>query len=602
MKEEGISRSTFIRGILGMGLSTAVFPHGLAAIPGVAEEFRTGKPDAGELMKRMVTANDARAGTLLEGVSPDRSDYMRMRNYGHYFGILAASYCHPASMYYQRPDVADALEGIIKKVVERQNPDGTINAGNIESPPDTAFMIEPVAAAAIILQRNNSEAIQDLLDETGSFLRKAGEALISGGVHTPNHRWAICAALARLNSIYPDTRYTERIKDWLGEGIYQDGDGHYPERSRNYSRVVNHALITTARLMNMPELLEPVRKNLEMTYFYLEPDGSLVSTDSRRQDQYMTISAILYYLDYRYMAIHSSNGEFAAVARFIELLDEFPERVLSSQLVYFMEEPLLQKELPRLAVPPRDYEKWIRSSHLLRIRREDTTLTLFGGVDWPLIIASGRSNSPNLFSYRKGEAVLKYLRISSMFFNTGYFYSEGMERKGNAYVLHRRMEVPYYQPMPEEMRNDSGDYRLSESIDGRFWNKMSFEDRPVSNVKSLETTVSLEEDSGIAALNIKVDGQAGVHVVVELCFKEGGSLAGVEESDTEAGNSFLSSGMGKYQYGDDSIVFGPGTAGYRYVDRLEGERYSTHNGSLRTEGMHVYLTGMTPFEHTLKFS
>lgn len=244
------------------------------------------------------------------------------------------------------------------------------------------------------------------------------------------------------------------------------------------------------------------------------------------------------------MSVSTGSSFFAAVARFIEHMDEFPERILSSDLLYFMEEPMLQKELPEATILPTDYVKWIRSSHLLRIRRESTSMTLFGGVDWPLIIASGRSNSPNLFAYRKGDAMLKYLRISSRFFNTGYFYSEGLERRGNAYVLHRRMEVPYYQPMPEEMRNDSGDYRLSQSIDGRFWNKMSFEDRQVSNVKTLETTVSLEEENGNAALSME----------------------------------------------------------HRNVDGLEGERYSTHRGTLRTAGLYVYLTGRTPFEHTLKFS
>lgn len=602
MKEEIISRSKFIKGILSLGLTTAFIPYGLAAIEGTASAHQNGFPDTVELIKRMVVANDARVGSLLERMGLGRSKYGRIRSYGSIFGILTASYCHPGSVYYLHPDVADALEGMMQKIREMQNQDGTINSGNIASPPDTAFVIESIGAATFLLHQNNSQAIQNVLKEADSFLLKVGEALVTGGLHTPNHRWVVCAALARINRLYPDPRYTDRIREWLGEGIYKDIDGHFSERSRNYSEVINRSLITTARLMNMPELLEPAKKNLEMNYYYMDADGSLVTTDSRRQDQHQVSSIINYYLDYRYMSISTGSGFYAAVARFIEHMDGFSERILNRSLLEFMEEPMLQKELPEATILPTDYVKWIKSSHLLRIRRESTSMTLFGGVDWPLIIASGRSNSPNLFAYRKGDAVLKFLRISSRFFNTGYFYSEGLDRKGNAYVLHRRMEVPYYQPLPEEKRNDSGDYRLSQSIDGRFWNKMSFEDRAVSNVKILETTVSLEEENGHAALSIKVDGQPDVQVVVELCFKEGGSLSGVERSARKEDNSFLAGGMGRYQFGDDRITFGPGTMEHKNLGGLEGERYSTHRGTLRTSGQYVYLTGITPFEHTLKFS
>jgi hypothetical protein len=40
---------------------------------------------------------------------------------------------------------------------------------------------------------------------------------------------------------------------------------------------------------------------------------------------------------------------------------------------------------------------------------------------------------------------------------------------------------------------------------------------------------------------------------------------------------------------------------HKRITDLEGERYSTHFGSLRTEGMHVFLTGLTPFTHNISF-
>ena len=261
----------------------------------------------------------------------------------------------------------------------------------------------------------------------------------------------------------------------------------------------------------------------------------------------------------------------------------------------------MQQELPADTPLPVEYEKLFTTSNLARIRRGDNTVTLFGGVDWPLLIASGRSNSPNFFSYRKGEAVLKYLRLSTDFFSTGYFYSDGLKKQDDKYILYKKLEAPYYQPLPKEKRNTAGDYTLTPSTDGRFWNKMDFDNRPVSNIKTLETTISFVENNGRSELNFSVKGMKGVAVTIELCFKEGGKLSGVTGSNDPNENQFLETGEGKYEYNGDTIHFGPGVVAGKKVNRLEGERYNTHFGSLRTEGLHVYLTGVTPFEHRLSF-
>jgi hypothetical protein len=308
----------------------------------------------------------------------------------------------------------------------------------------------------------------------------------------------------------------------------------------------------------------------------------------------------LFYLQYRYIAIRDNDSHFAAIAKQIESQKGFREAVLDRSLFLFMENSLLQKELPVVAHLPVNYEKLFTTSHLLRIRRNNTTATLFGGVDWPLIIASGRSNSPNFFSFRKGKAILKYMRLSTNFFSMGYFYSDGLKKEGDRYILHKKLEVPYYQPLPKSQRNNKGDYKLSPSIDDRFWNKMDFKNRPVSNVKTLETTISFLETNGTIELNFSISGLEAVPVTIELCFLEGGKLSGISAADD--GNNFLGKGYAEYEMEGDIIRFGPGTLAHQSVKGLEGERYSTHFGSLRTEGMHVYLTGITPFNHKLVLS
>jgi hypothetical protein len=595
-----ITRSSFLKQSFRAGAILMVAP-----LPRLlfAQEGSKNTQDA-SLLKKLVDANDGQVDDLLKSDFDNRTFSRRI---GHDFNVLTASYCSPTSRYYRSETLVIPLEKLSQHLLKAQADDGTVNVGNLESPPDTAFIIEVITAAAFPLLKEKAASLARVKTNITTFLRKAGSALVAGGVHTPNHRWVICAALARLNALFPDRKYVERIDDWLGEGIFINTDGNYPERSRIYSMVEDSAFLTMARLLNKPALFEPVRKNLETTYYYTEPDGDLVSNDSRRQDQYpwrpdanVRLSNLSYYLLYRYMAIKDRSPFFAAITKQIESHPEFTDRIVKRELIHFLEEPLLLNQLPSAAPLPLQYEKVFTHSHLLRIRRNNITSTLFGGVDWPLIIASGRSCSPDFFSYRKGTAALNYLRLSTSFFSTGYFYSEGLKKVGKSYVLSKKITAPYYQPLPKQLRKKDGDYALTESTDGRFWNKMDFRKRPVSNVKSLQITITLTEAAGRNNLLFDVEGQAGVNVTIELCFAKGGKLSGVTGGENE--NYFLESGTGKYEMTGDAIEFGPGIAKHKQVTNLEGERYATHFGSLRTEGMHVYLTGTTPFTHTLTFS
>jgi hypothetical protein len=142
---------------------------------------------------------------------------------------------------------------------------------------------------------------------------------MAGGIHTPNHRWVVCAALARLNALFSDPRCVARIDEWLGEGIDIDEDGQFSERSTSvYSPTCDRAFLAMARLLGREALLEPVRRNLEMTLHYLHPDGDVATEASRRQDQYRRGSAAGYHLPYRALALRDGNGRFAAAARLIE--------------------------------------------------------------------------------------------------------------------------------------------------------------------------------------------------------------------------------------------------------------------------------------------
>ena len=511
---------------------------------------------------------------------------------------LSAAYCHPKSAFFKSGQILPVFEAAIKKLTALQYADGTLDSGgNRHSAPDTAFLLESLCSAAFILQEHDFAELADVKKQLEQFLRKAGEGLRTGGVHTPNHRWVVCAMLAKLYSLYKDQKYLDRIEQWLAEGVYIDADGQYPERSRNYAVVENNSLITLGHLLQRPDLLDMARKNLQATYYYMEDDGELVTLDSRRQDQYQPISITSFYRAYRYMAIHSNDGFLAAVARKIETLANFTESVVSRALPSFMERPLLAQKLPQATALPSAYNKHFSTSALVRIKNGDRSASIYGGNDKPMVIASGRSCIPTFFTFRKASAVLEYARISTSFFSMGYFRSDGLIRKGNRYLLSEQKKAYYYHPLPADKRNKHGDYKLSPSLDGRFWSKMDFGARPATEL-TLDSVVTIEELQDGFKIDLAFAGAERVEVVLDLCFKAGGRLEGALQGD-DKDDYFLKEGYAFYTFGNDAIKVGPGMAEHMNVMRLDGEEYSTHFGSIKGKGLHLYITGLVPFKHTL---
>ncbi|MFA9188147.1 hypothetical protein AAGV33_08045 [Flavobacterium sp. FBOR7N2.3] len=554
------------------------------------------------LMKKLLLSNDAKVEQLLQKELTDSAIRLSsFRSLANSIAVLSASVSHAESRFYKSKIVVERLNQSADVLLKGQYSDGTVDAGgNRQSPPDTAFVLEWICSAATVLNLNKQKQLEDLRNKLKKFIQNAGEAMITGGVHTPNHRWVVCAALANINSLYPDVRYINRINQWLAEGIYLNQDGHYSERSGVYSAVIDKALITMATLLNKPELLDIVQKNLITYYYYTEPNGDLVTVDSRRQDQFMNLTVTKFYLQYRFMAIHTGNPMFVYMVNLIEKSPDFQKSILQDSLVAFMESPKLQQPISTEVKLVNDFEKLFAISNLARIRRGNTVMTVFGGNDKPVMIVSGRSSNPNFLMYRKGDAILKYMRLSSSFFRMGYFSSDGIEKVGNKYILKETKEADYYQPLVPEFLKADGDYQLSESKDKRFWNKMDFENRVASNEKKQTTVIEIEENNGALSLDFKVDGPPNVEITIEMCFKEGTKITGATLG--EKGNYFLKSGNATLNRGNDVIELGPGMGEHQNVNNLDSEGYTYHQGSLRTDGLHVYITGFIPFQHKMTIS
>lgn len=545
---------------------------------------------------RLLAANDRNIDAILAGTAqPARSSTRRT---AVVFELLSCALVAPQSRHYRSGAVLEQMRRSIAVVRKAQHGDGTIDSGNLHSPPDTSFVVEEIAAAVAILRKAGHAEAAEVQAEATRFLENAVRPLATGGIHTPNHRWVLCAALARLNSLMPDPRIVARIDDWLGEGIDIDPDGQYSERSVGvYSRVTDHALIDIARLMKRPELLEPVRRNLELTAYHMHADGELETVASRRQDAGFPGRISAYYLGYRYMAIHDRNPLFAGIARFIEerLLDaRLPDDRLPrtidrvNPLVHFLDEPSLRGPLPDAVPVPSSYAKHFPHSGLARIRRGAISASIFGGSDWPMGVASGLSSNPTFFTFRNGLAILESVRMSANFFSLGAFHPAGLERDGDAWVLRQKHEAPYYQPLPKSARKPDGRYAHTPARDERFWSRLDFPNRAQSDVRTLEQNVTIRERSGGFDLDFAIGGESGVPVAIEFAFRPGGAFEGAREAGK---NQYtLQDGHALYRSGPDSIRIGPGSAAHGQFTF----------GVQPASGVCLYLTAVTPFRRTIE--
>ena len=484
--------------------------------------------------------------------------------------LMTASmlFASPESGHYRSAGLLVAIEAAARSLLKMQHTDGTIDYAdtNFHSTPDTAFVLENVVPAYTYLTQSGGQGVETALGLVKTFLTNAGEALIVGGIHTPNHRWVVSAALTRLNALFPNHRYINRIDQWLAEHIDIDPDGQFNEKSTNsYSPIVDRSLIIIARGLNRPELFEPVRRNLLMTLYYVHPNGEVVTEASNRQDKGTIGNMARYYYCYRYMALRDNNGEMAAMCRLIE--KTCPKQQLAGFLDYFLEDPTLWNELPASKPLPTNYAKAFPYSGVVRIRRGSWDATIL-------------ANNASWLTFHKGNAVLQGMRVTASFFGKGQFQSDRVAQQGDAWVLTKSLDGPYYQPVASEKIASDGD-----------WDKMARTDRPQSEVQTLDTTVTIAETTNGLQITIDMTGTAGVPVALELIFRAGGQLTGVIKQPKKENAYLLTGESGSYTVNADTIRFGPGKAGHKGL-QLRGALPAM-------DAPTVYLTGFTPFEHTL---
>lgn len=474
--------------------------------------------------------------------------------------VLGSAYLCPQSKFYKDKQVLSRIKLTMETVVREMTPDGNIwlPITNFNSPPDTAFAMFTAGTTAA---NAKTYGAPELFEVIRPFLEHAKKGLLNGGVHTPNHRWMMCGALGALHRAMPDPALVRRAEQWLAEGIDQDADGQYTERSfGTYNTVVDNGLLVTAIKMNKPELFTYVRRNLDAMLYLMHADYEVITEISHRQDAFERFTIAGYWLPLAYLAVHDNNGQYARLA------NTFKSR---ASLGWLLEYPELAKLSSIAEKPlPEDYRKHFPVIGVSRIRHGAMSASVF-------------EKTPLFFAIRKGEAVINGVRFASAFFGKGQFRGESFQKTPEGWLLEQKLEGPYFQPFTPTRKITVEDFDRTRH------------ERRQSEVSRLTQSILITETPKSFRLHFRANGTRDVPVAIEVNFREGGELTGATKLKL-ADAYLLESGTATYKMGRDTLRIGPGKAAHRYVE--------IRGAMKKLVGPSLFFTAVTPIDQVVEIS
>jgi hypothetical protein len=469
----------------------------------------------------------------------------------------AVSFLHKQSKFYRSAELMGRMKlaAAFARKVQGATGNFYLVTTNFNSTPDTGFILLGTGSTAVLAKRAGEKELVALVQP---IVKAGADAMAIGGVHTPNHRWVVSAALAQCNDAFPDPRYVKRIDQWLAEGIDIDEDGQYTERSTVvYNGITNNAFTILAAKLNRPQLLDPVRKNLDAMMYLVHPDNEVVTEISRRQDLNQRGNLGGYYLPLRYLAVKDGNGHYAAMAQTVEN---------RAALRWFMEYPELAQPGPAPKPLPDNYEKTMPVIGVARIRRGPVSATIL-------------RDRNRFFALRRGGAVVEAVRFASAFFGKGQFVASDMKRTGSSYVLTQQLAGPYYQPFDPPRRITTDNFYETRR------------ERRQSEVCRLTQTATITESATGFRVRVQASGTDEVPLAIEINLRPGGKIEGAEAGS--APDTYLLRGPATYRAGGDALRIGPGHLEHSYIQ--------VRGAADKLAGPTLYVTGSTPFDHTITF-
>ncbi len=362
---------------------------------------------------------------------------------------LISAYYTPESKYYRDDLLLERTLPALRHTLSLQHDDGTIDLPqtNFHCAATVAFTFFHLGPAYQLLRKFTQhtpleEQVEELMY---TYTDNSANGMIDCGFHTPNHRWVLCSALSYCYTLLGREDCLNHINRFLNEGMDCDEEGEYTERSAGtYNIICNASLMNMARELNMPELYDHVSRNLRMVMKYIEPDNTVNTLNSTRQDVGTSPSYLCYYSNFLEMALITGDEEFAYFAD--KMMLEREAKLLTGQPVNspyvipgsFILQPELLDRMAQIGTrePVLEYDKYFVESGIVRRRKGDMAVTLIKG-------------RPLFAKMQWGNHII-HLRLAGCFFARGQFAAQTLEAIENGYRLTFHDRWGYKRPLAEK--------------------------------------------------------------------------------------------------------------------------------------------------------
>ena len=496
----------------------------------------------------------------------------------------------------------EAMELALDFVARTQREDGSFDypSCNFKSAADTAFCFKRLFGAYRLLEiydNGDLPEMENLKRRYLAVMRRALAFIRDGGFHTPNHRWAISAALLQGAGLFGQERefadsLKRRAEQYLNEGIDGDAWGEYAERSTgNYNAVVNNAMIAMFEATKDETFLGYVRRNLDMMLTYMDPDDTIFTQNSTRQDRGKQEFADKYFYQYLYLCSREDSPVFDGAAHKI-IKDTMERGSLAPDCLYFV---MGHKEMMDHAFTHYgfldEYRRFYPESGVLRVKRPAFTYTVMRGK--------------TAFLYVKRGDLMIYVKLGESYCDIRNFVPEQIK-------VEERPEAGQTPGSPMGKAGETGKSqgqpagdlcRLKARADGWYylpfkespgtcdWWKMDHGKREKLINSHLDTEVVIEELEDGLELTVKTDGLDRLPLRLEVCVPAG---AVVEHPSfwMKAGageGMILRDGCVTVRDGGQGMILGPGFGEHEFQGHYSGEE-------INALGYTIYCNGYTPLE------
>lgn len=419
-------------------------------------------------------------------VLPDRAEGLRGRGTRH---RMLGRFLRDAALLewcgMTVPGIEAGREAAIDHLLSLQSPGGTFRSGdNVDSPPDSAFTVNDLALTQALQREPGIDAL----------LSAARRALVHGGVHTPNHRWEISAALARLSALYGWQDCRDRAEQWLAEGVDLQPDGMFSERSANYAAHVSiPSLLILARELDRTDLLTAADTATLVQAKLTSPDGTVETLASRRQDQVRPFDGGAMLPLFHAHAVRTGDPLTGRAA--LRVLPRADGNAALTLVALGAEDPRTIGALPLPAAEP-DAENpeiiELATSGLAVVDLGTSRTVLHGGTDTQALgrVTSGGASNPTFARLSGRQLAVSDLRLSRDFFSLGPLRPAAPVRSGVlSWTLTEQLQAEYFQPLTGDDLSATGEYGLEHN--GRFAAAMAFSRRRTDLI-SLRTEMTAQ--------------------------------------------------------------------------------------------------------------